>query len=97
LAAYPPITDKGIQPQQGWLWLGFREWLHLAQERFVADQSLAEQILGAFRAADPVGRRRLALLNAVMIDWLERSQRQGWLMITERESLFDALQRRHEA
>ena len=93
LAMYPPgRRDEGIRPIQAGLWAGLREWCHLSREKLIADGPLAEDILAQFRAADPVGRPRLADLNAVMIDWLERCRDHGWYLIADDDSLLDALE-----
>ena len=92
LLSHPPMPDRGITANQAGLWHGVREWLHLDQESFTADRSLAEDVLRAFRAAESGGRRRIALLNGIMVDWLEQCQAQGWRLIPEERSLFDALE-----
>ena len=93
LAVYPPgRRDEGILTIQAGLWTGLREWCHLSCEKLTADGPLAEGILAQFRAADPVGRPRLAGLNAVMIDWLERCRDHGWYLIADDDSLLDALE-----
>jgi hypothetical protein len=93
LQTYSPTPNQSIQTQQGWVWHGLREWLFLTHETFVADQSLAEEVLRAFRGADADGRPRLAQLNSIMVDWLEHCKDQGWLMASK-ESLFAVMQRR---
>ena len=88
--AGPP--NWGIQPIQASLWAGLREWCHLTREQPIIDSTLAQGILAQFRAANPVGRPRLAALNAVMIEWLERCRGQGWRLVADNISLLDALE-----
>lgn len=94
LQVFPPgLPDRGIQSIQARLWAGLREWCHVSRAESVVDAVLAESILAQFRAADPVGRPRLAALNAVMIDWLERCEQQNWRLVVEQEPLLDTLER----
>src|SRR5438046_7655096 len=92
LLSHPPMPDRGITANQAGLWHGVREWLHLDQESFTADRSLAEDVLRVFRAAESGGRRRIALLNGIMVDRLEQCQAQGWCLVPEERSVLDALE-----
>jgi hypothetical protein len=88
----PGPPDVGVQPMQASLWAGMRELCHLSGRRPTVDAAIAEGILAQFRAAKPVGRPRLAALNAIMIGWLERCRDQGWRLVVERDSIVDALE-----
>ncbi len=88
----PGPSDQGIEAMQAGLWAGVREWCHISGEQPVVDAALAEGILAQFHAARPVGRPRQAALNAVMIEWLERCQRQGWRLVADHDLLLDALE-----
>ncbi|MBI5130286.1 MAG: hypothetical protein HZA66_12655 [Rhodopseudomonas palustris] len=93
LKVWPPgPVDQGIQPIESGLWAGLREWCHIMQQPLIVASVTAEAILGQFRAADPLGRIRVAALNAVMIDWLERSQDQGWKLVADPVSLLHAVE-----
>lgn len=93
LKVWPPgPVDEGIQSTQAGLWTGLREWCHLNGEELTVDAVIAEDILAQFRAADPVGRPRIAALNAVMIDWLERCQARAWHLVADSVPLLDALE-----
>jgi len=90
----PGQPDQGIRSMQAGLWGGLREWCHVSAERPIVNADLAEGILAQFRAAAPAGRPRLAAFNAIMIDWLERCQRNEWRLVVDHESLLDALESR---
>ena len=95
LTIFPPgRPDEDLRPIQAGIWSGLREWCHLTREKLTVDPVLAEGILAQFRAASPVGRPRLSALNAVMIDWLERSRDCGWRLLADEDSLLGALEHR---
>ena len=73
----PGPIDQGIQAIQAGLWAGLREWCHITQQRLIVPPDLTKAVLAQFRAANAAGHPRIAALNAVMIDWLERCQDQG--------------------
>ena len=89
----PGPADQGIQPMQAGLWAGLREWCHLTGQRPIVDAALGDGILAQFRAANLVDRPRLAAINAVMIDWLERCRTRDWRLIADQGSLLDAVER----
>jgi len=78
---------------QAGLWAGLREWCHLTGQRPIVDAALGDGILAQFRAANLVDRPRLAAINAVMIDWLERCRTRDWRLIADQGSLLDAVER----
>jgi hypothetical protein len=90
----PEPGVHGIKPAQAAVWAGLREWCHLTRECLVIDPVVAERTLAEFRAtADPMCRSRVAALNIVIIEWLNRARRQDWRLVVERTPLLDAVER----
>ena len=95
LKIWPPgPVDQGIQMIQAGLWAGLREWCHISKQRLPVASDMATGILSQFRATDAVESPRVAALNAVMIDWLERCKDDGWNLVVDELSLLNALEYR---
>ena len=94
LKVWPPgPKDQGIQAIQAGIWAGLREWCHITQSQMNVPPEIAEAVHAQFRAADAIDRPRVAALNAVMIDWLDRCKGHGWKIIADEVPLLNAVER----
>ena len=87
LQFYAPRPEvNAIEHVQAQLWVGLREWCRLTSEQLAVEGYLAEVILDKYRNAVPK-RPRIKITNDIMIQWLELSRSNEWVLITPKRSL----------